>query len=201
MHESAWARPAWPGRTAQGAGHRPSWPCRMCRRVAESARQTYMDRSSPADAMCIPSGENATEVTFEVCPRKVCSGCPLHASHSLQELSLPPETMRSPFEEKASERISPWCALSTEITSRPVEASQTRNPPSTSPLASCEASIPNAAHARREDNLKGKDSSSPEKNRYRPNSVEAPNDTATFSKQGEITASCTRLPASSCTDA
>jgi hypothetical protein len=112
VHESAWARPAWPGRTAQGAGHRPSWPCRMCRRVAESARQTYMDRSSPADAMCIPSGENATEVTFEVCPRKVCSGCPLHASHSLQELSLPPETMRSPFEEKASERISPWCALS-----------------------------------------------------------------------------------------
>jgi hypothetical protein len=53
---------------------------------------------------CVPSGENATELTPVGCPLKVRNSCPLPTSHSLMVLSLLPESTRAPSGENATER-------------------------------------------------------------------------------------------------
>ena len=68
------------------------------------ASQTSTTMSQDLKIMCMPSGENATDVTLNVCPcRGDPTSCPVDTSQMHTVLSEDPETMCMPSGENATD--------------------------------------------------------------------------------------------------
>src|SRR5438128_2089303 len=74
-----------------------------------------MNLSLPAVTTVVPSGANATVHTSAVCPLNRHRSLPLSASQTAAVLSALAVASSLPFGEKASEKMSFWCPLRSEV--------------------------------------------------------------------------------------
>jgi hypothetical protein len=94
--------------------------------TAASSLHPTAEQSCPGKVtMRVLSGENETELTQLVCPRKGSpTGCPVAASHSRTVQSFEPVTMRVPSGEKETEVTAEVCLSTVRTTgqfiSRPI---------------------------------------------------------------------------------
>src|SRR5204863_416064 len=73
--------------------------------------QMHTVLSQDPDTMCMPSGENATDVTKDVCPcRGDPTSCPVDTSQMHTVLSSDPDTMCMPSGENATDVTQSVCS-------------------------------------------------------------------------------------------